>query len=173
MRAVAVFATISSLAFVASTLLFLPNRWPMYLSVPVLLWLLSYSVQQALPTSLAHCSLEPFAQLWRRRRPGSPCGGGSPRHGRRSFLAWAVLLWVAGFDIIYALPDVESRPVCENTDSIPQGGSACVARYGSPAFTMRLMIVPLLGFGVIYPLGWAYFTGVTAVVALLVYERRG
>jgi len=34
--AVAVFTLVCGSAFIASTLLFLPNRWPLYLSVPVL-----------------------------------------------------------------------------------------------------------------------------------------
>jgi 4-hydroxybenzoate polyprenyltransferase len=33
------------------------------------------------------------------------------------------------------------------------------------------MIVPLVGLGLIYPLGWVYFAGVAAVAALLVYEH--
>ena len=33
------------------------------------------------------------------------------------------------------------------------------------------MIVPLVGLGLIYPLGWVYFTGVAAVAALLVFEH--
>src|SRR3954466_767435 len=37
---VAAFTLASAIAFVASTALFLPNRLPMLLSVPVLLWLL-------------------------------------------------------------------------------------------------------------------------------------
>ncbi len=37
----------------ASTLLFLPNPWPLWLSVPVLLWLLGYSFAKRF-TSLAH-----------------------------------------------------------------------------------------------------------------------
>ena len=52
-RSVAVFTLVCSLAFVASTLLFLPNRWPLYLSVPVLLWLLGYSYSKRF-TTLAH-----------------------------------------------------------------------------------------------------------------------
>src|SRR5262249_21279371 len=50
---VAGFTLVSSVAFVASTLLFLPNRWPLYLSLPVLLWLLGYSFSKRF-TSLAH-----------------------------------------------------------------------------------------------------------------------
>ena len=38
--AVRAFTAACSFAFVASTLLFLPNRWPLFLSVPVLLFLL-------------------------------------------------------------------------------------------------------------------------------------
>src|SRR5271170_4644017 len=41
--AVATFTTASAVAFIASTLLFFPNAWPITLSVPVLLWLLGYS----------------------------------------------------------------------------------------------------------------------------------
>src|ERR1700734_3711727 len=36
-RAVAVFTLVCPLAFIAATLLFLPNRWPLCLSTPVLL----------------------------------------------------------------------------------------------------------------------------------------
>ncbi len=50
---VTAFAVACSLAFVASTLLFLPNRLPLFLSVPVLLFLLAYSYTKRF-TSLAH-----------------------------------------------------------------------------------------------------------------------
>src|SRR5436190_7053019 len=33
-RSVAVFTAVSAVAFIAATLLFLPNRWPLYLSTP-------------------------------------------------------------------------------------------------------------------------------------------
>src|SRR4051812_44319361 len=51
--AVAAFTASSGVAFVAATLLFWPNRWPLILSVPVLLWLLGYSYTKRF-TSLAH-----------------------------------------------------------------------------------------------------------------------
>src|SRR5262249_52951053 len=50
---VAAFTTLSGLGFVAATLLFLPNRWPLILALPVLLWLLAYSYAKRF-TSLAH-----------------------------------------------------------------------------------------------------------------------
>jgi 4-hydroxybenzoate polyprenyltransferase len=164
-RAVAIFTIASSLAFVAATLLFLPNRWPLYLSVPVLLWLLSYSYSKRF-TSLAHfwlglsLSLAPAA-AW---------------IALRASLAWppvllglAVLLWVAGFDIIYACQDVEfDRTV--NLHSIPKALGVRRALQVA-GLCHALMLVPLVGLGLIYPLGWVYFAGVAAVAALLVYEH--
>ena len=42
---------------------------------------------------------------------------------------------------------------------------------GRGPLVTRSMIVPLVGLGLIYPLGWVYFAGVAAVAALLVYEH--
>jgi 4-hydroxybenzoate polyprenyltransferase len=84
-------------------------------------------------------------------------------------LSLAVLLWVAGFDIIYACQDVEfdrssglrSVPKTFGVPRALQIAAACHA----------LMILPLVGLGVVYPLGPIYFVGVAAVAALLVYEH--
>jgi 4-hydroxybenzoate polyprenyltransferase len=164
-REVAVFTVGSSLGFVASTLLFLPNRWPFYLSVPVLFWLLGYSYSKRF-TSLAHfwlglsLSLAPAA-AW---------------IALRASIAWppvllglAVLLWVAGFDIIYACQDVEFDRSVE-LHSIPKALGVRRA-LGLAGLCHGLMIVPLVGLGLIYPLGWVYFVGVAAVSALLIYEH--
>jgi 4-hydroxybenzoate polyprenyltransferase len=164
-RAVATFTLASSMAFVASTLLFLPNWWPLYLSVPVLLWLLSYSYSKRF-TSLAHfwlglsLSLAPAA-AW---------------IALRASLAWppvmlglAVLLWVSGFDIIYSCQDVEfDRSV--DLRSIPKALGVRRALWVA-GLCHAMMIVPLVGLGLIYPLGWIYFAGVAAVAALLSYEH--
>ncbi len=164
-RAVVIFTVISSLAFVAATLLFLPNRWPLYLSVPVLLWLLSYSYSKRF-TSLAHfwlglsLSLAPVA-AWIALRGDL---GWPP-----VWLALAVLFWVAGFDIIYACQDVDfDRTV--NLHSIPKALGVKRALQVA-ALCHGLMIVPLVGLGLIYPLGWVYFAGIAAVAALLIYEH--
>ena len=102
-RSVAVFTMICSLAFVAATLLFLPNRWPLYLAVPVLLWLLGYSYSKRF-TSLAHFWLGVSLSL-------APIAAWIALRGDLEWppvlLALAVLLWVSGFDIIYACQDVE------------------------------------------------------------------
>src|SRR5262249_45227333 len=107
---VSLFATACSAAFVASTLWFLPNRLPLYLSIPVLLFLLGYSYTKRF-TALAHIwlgaalALSPLA-VWIALR------GESMLNNHVEFLpplvlGAAVMSWVAGFDMIYACQDFE------------------------------------------------------------------
>jgi 4-hydroxybenzoate polyprenyltransferase len=162
---VAAFTACCSLAFVASTSLFLPNRWPLYLSVPVLLWLLGYSYSKRF-TSLAHfwlgisLSLAPIA-AWIALRGDLA----SPP----VLLALAVLLWVSGFDIIYACQDVDFDRAT-SLRSVPKALGVRRALWTAAA-CHALMILPLVGLGVVYPLGPIYFVGVAAVAALLIYEH--
>jgi 4-hydroxybenzoate polyprenyltransferase len=159
------FTALCAVGFIASTLLFLPNRWPLILSVPVLLWLLAYSYTKRF-TSLAHfwlgasLSLTPIA-AW---------------IALRGDLAWppvllglAVLLWVAGFDVIYA---------CQDVDFDRRAGLRSIpARLGVrgalrlAAICHFLMVVALLGLGWAYPMGPIYFVGVALVALLLLYEH--
>jgi 4-hydroxybenzoate polyprenyltransferase len=162
---VSLFTAIASAAFIASTLLFWPNRWPLYLSGPVLLWLLSYSYAKRF-TSLAHFWLGLSLSL-------APIAAWIALRGDLAwppiFLAEAVLLWVAGFDIIYA---------CQDVDFDRQAGLRSIPRRFGVRNALRiaagchaLMIFPLIVLGVIYPLGTVYFLGVAAVAALLFYEH--
>jgi 4-hydroxybenzoate polyprenyltransferase len=162
---VALFTAVSAAAFIASTLVFLPNRWPLYLSVPVLVWLLGYSYSKRF-TSLAHfwlglsLSLAPVA-AWIALRGDlkwSPV-----------LLALAVLLWVSGFDIIYACQDVEFDRSA-GLRSVPKSLGVRRALWVA-AMCHALMIVPLVALGIIYPLGPIYFIGVAAVAVLLIYEH--
>jgi 4-hydroxybenzoate polyprenyltransferase len=162
---VAVFTLVCSLAFVASTLLFLPNRWPLYLSVPVLLWLLGYSYSKRF-TSLAHFWLGVSLSL-------APIAAWIALRGDLEWppvlLGLAVLLWVSGFDIIYACQDVDfDRTV--GLRSVPKTFGVRRALWIAAA-CHALMIVPLVGLGLVYPLGLIYFVGVAAVAALLIYEH--
>jgi 4-hydroxybenzoate polyprenyltransferase len=164
-RSVAVFTVVSAGAFVTSTLLFLPNRWPLYLSVPVLLWLLSYSYTKRF-TILAHFWLGLSLSL-------APVAAWIALRGDLAwppvFLAEAVLFWVAGFDIIYA---------CQDVDFDRRAGLRSIPRRVGVRNALRiaaachaLMIVPLVILGLIYPLGIVYFVGVAAVAVLLIYEH--
>ena len=103
-------------AFVASTLLFLPNRLPLYLSVPVLVFLAGYSYAKRF-TSLAHfwlgtaLALSPVA-AWIAIRGESVLA--NPADLLPALvLGGAVLTWVAGFDIIYACQDYDSDRAAE------------------------------------------------------------
>ncbi len=85
-------------------------------------------------------------------------------------LALAVLLWVAGFDIIYATQDHEFDRA--------EGLRSLVVRLGIPrslAWAQRLhwiMLAVLVWFGVSAQLGAAYYGGLTAIAVALVYEHR-
>jgi 4-hydroxybenzoate polyprenyltransferase len=164
-RSVAVFTLVCSLAFVASTFLFLPNRWPLYLSVPVLLWLLGYSYSKRF-TTLAHFWLGISLSL-------APVAAWIALRGNLDWppvlLALAVLFWVSGFDIIYACQDVDfDRTV--GLQSVPKTFGVRRALWIAAA-CHAFMIVPLVGLGLVYPLGPIYFVGVAAVAALLIYEH--
>jgi 4-hydroxybenzoate polyprenyltransferase len=162
---VALFTAVCAAGFVAATLLFLPNPWPLRLAVPVLLWVLAYSYTKRF-TSLAHLwlgaslALAPIA-AWIALR-GSL--GAAPL-----LLGLAVCCWVAGFDIIYACQD-EGFDRAMGLHSIP-------ARFGTrgalriAARCHALMVAALVALGVVYPLGAVYFAGVAAVALLLVYEH--
>jgi 4-hydroxybenzoate polyprenyltransferase len=162
---VGVFTLICALAFIASTLLFLPNRWPLYLSLPVLLWLFCYSYTKRF-TSLAHfwlgisLSLAPIA-AWIAIRADL---GWPP-----IMLALAVLLWVSGFDIIYACQDVEFDR-SSGLRSVPQKFGVRRALWIAAA-CHALMILPLIGLGLVYPFGPIYYAGVAAAAVLLIYEH--
>ena len=85
-------------------------------------------------------------------------------------LGGAVLLWVAGFDIIYATQDVEFDRQF-GAFSIPQ-------RFGVPAalwISRGLHLVAfaaMLAVGMVFDLGWVYHAGVVGIGMLLVYEHR-
>jgi 4-hydroxybenzoate polyprenyltransferase len=162
---VALFTALCSVAFIAATLLFLPNRWPLLLSVPVLLWLLAYSFTKRF-TSLAHFWLGVSLSL-------APVAAWIAVRGSIDLppllLALAVLCWVSGFDIIYACQDIDfDRTV--GLHSIP-------ARLGVPtalriaAVCHGLMVLFLIALGIASGLGIIYQVGIAGVAALLVYEH--
>jgi 4-hydroxybenzoate polyprenyltransferase len=82
----------------------------------------------------------------------------------------AVTIWVAGFDIIYALMDL-------SVDR-EQGIRSLPARFGEssgyvfPLALHTVMLVLLALAGVLAHATWVYYAGVVAAGALLVYEER-
>lgn len=163
---VAIFTVASSLAFIASTLLFLPNLWPLMLSVPVLLWLLGYSFAKRF-TSLAHFWLGVALML-------APIAAWIAFRGNLDWppvlLGLAVLFWVAGFDVIYA---------CQDADFDRETGLRSIPARLGVSRAMKLaaashatMVMILVGLGVVEPsFGTIYYLGVGAVAILLLYEH--
>jgi len=166
----------TSLGFVATTLIFLPNWLPIALSVPVLAVLMAYSLTKRF-TSLAHFWLGLSLLL-------APVSAWIAIRGLELLeypadllpaviLGSAVLLWVAGFDIIYACQD-EAFDRNAKLHRIP-------VRLGVRG-ALRLAAVCHLGMGIallglpfVCPqvgLDELYVVGVIAVCLLLVYEHR-
>lgn len=163
---VAGFTAISSLGFIASTLLFLPNALPIATAVPVLLFLLGYSFAKRF-TSASHVWLGIALAL-------SPLAAYVAIAGDFAWppiwLSLAVVFWVTGFDIIYACQDTEfDRQV--GLRSIP-------AHWGIPsalrlsAWSHVLFFAALAVLAFIYPpFGMIYRCGLIGVGLILAYEH--
>ncbi len=166
------FTILCAAGFFASTLLFFPNRLPLYLAAPVLAFLAGYSYAKRF-TSLAHFWLGTALAL-------SPVAAWIAIRGEAVLanpidllpaivLGGVVLTWVAGFDIIYSCQDYES--------DLRAGLHSVPTRVGIPtalriAALCHLATVALLAsLPIIYPFGWIFWAGVVAVAVLLVYEH--
>jgi len=158
------FCLVCGAGFVASTLLF-GNPWPLYLAVPVLLFLCGYSYAKRF-TSLCHYWLGAALSL-------SPIAAWIAIRGEVAWppalLAAAVFFWVGGFDIIYACQDVDIDRQ-KNLFSIP-------SRIGIPAalkvglLSHLCMLACLVGLWWSADLGWIFLAGVIVVAGLIAYEH--
>jgi 4-hydroxybenzoate polyprenyltransferase len=170
---VAAFAAACGLAFIASTFLFLPNRLPLYLSVPVLFFLLGYSYAKRF-TSLAHFWLGAALAL-------SPIAAWIAIRGEIVLqtpsdllpaiaLGAAVLTWVAGFDIIYACQDFAYDREAQLRSMPVKLGVAGALRLAAACHFATIVLLACLPL-VYPPLGGLWWIGVAAVAGLLVYEH--
>ncbi|MBX7074892.1 MAG: putative 4-hydroxybenzoate polyprenyltransferase [Pirellulales bacterium] len=165
-RSVWVMAIVCAAGFVASTLLFLPNWWPLYLSAPVLAFLLGYSYAKRF-TALAHYWLGAALML-------APIAAWIAIRGSLGWpplvLGGAVLLWVAGFDIIYACQDFEfDRQAGLHSVPVWLGvpGALRLSAWSHLGMVALLALLPLV-YG---DLDKFYWLGLGIVAALLVYEH--
>jgi 4-hydroxybenzoate polyprenyltransferase len=164
---VAAFTVVCTLGFVAGTLLFLPrNLIPLCAAVPVLLFLLAYSFTKRftllshfwLGTALAIAPVAAWVAL-------------------RAEIAWAplvlggaVVLWVAGFDIIYACQDLDFDVKMKLFSAPARWGVAAALRLA--ALCHAGMVVLLLVLPLVYPhFRVIYLSGVVLIAALLIYEH--
>ncbi len=173
--AVWLFTVACAAGFVASTLLFLltdpPNRWPLYLSVPVLAFVCAYSLTKRF-TALSHFWLGASLML-------APVAAWIAILGDAAWqtlavpllLGGAVLFWVAGFDILYACQDADFDRKAR-LHSVPAViGVRASLRLAAACHAVMLALLAALYFVDSADLGWIYLAGLAAVTALLVYEH--
>lgn len=165
LRVVAIFTAACAAGFIVSTLLFLPNRLPLVLSVPVLAFLCGYSYAKRF-TALSHYWLGAALML-------APIAAWIALAGNVAWppvlLGLAVFFWVGGFDIIYACQDVDFDR-SHRLWSVP-------ARFGVvralriAAFSHLLTVGCLVGLWSSAHLGPLFLASVIAVGLLLAYEH--
>lgn len=164
-RTVTIFTILTSLAFIASTLLFLPNRWPLYLSIPVLLFLLGYSYAKRF-TIFCHYWLSTALML-------SPIAAWIAIRGSLSLepllLGAVVFFWVGGFDIIYACQDVHFDQETRLSSIPSRWGIRKALRFAM--FSHFMTIICLFSLWYVAALGIPFLIAVLAVAGLLIYEH--
>lgn len=160
-------------AFIASTLLFLPNRLPLYLSVPALAFLCGYSYAKRF-TAYAHFWLGTALAL-------SPVAAWIAIRGEvvlqhpgdlvpALVLGGAVFAWVAGFDIIYACQDFQYDRQA-GLHSVPaRWGVTGALRIAAACHATTVVLLALLPL-VYPPFGLIFWIAVAAVGGLLMYEH--
>jgi len=164
------FCVVCCVGFIASTIFFFPNRLPLYASIPVLIFLLGYSLAKRF-TSAAHLwlgvalSLAPIC-VWVAVR-------GIADITPALILAAVVATWVAGFDMIYACQDATFDRE-EGLHSIPAklgvAGALKLAAWFHGATWLFLVLLPIatpeLGLGLIYR------AAIAIIAVLLVYQHK-
>ncbi len=159
---------------------FFGNAWPLALSAPVLAWIAFYSLTKRF-TFLCHIFLggalaaSPLAAAiainpacvlnWPPATPGV------------FWIAAMVLAWVAGFDVIYALQDIDFDRGA-GLSSIPARFGAGGALWISRALHAGALVFLVVAGRSEPRFGWLYWCGVCVVGGLLILEhailmRRG
>ena len=154
----------SSGAFIATT--FFINPLCFALSPAALVIVFFYSLTKRF-TALSHAFLGVALAV-------SPVGAWLALRGQFAFpplvLAFAVVCWVAGFDLIYATQDVEFDRAA--------GLHSAVVRLGVPRTLFvaqilhALMWLGLLAFGFSAGLRGVYYSGLVLILPALVFEHR-
>ncbi len=165
-RSVVAFTVFSSALFVAATLIFLPRQLPLQLSVPVLLFLLGYSLSKRF-TSLCHYWLSAALML-------SPIAAWIAIRNEfalpPTLIGGVLFFWVGGFDILYSCQDTKFDQ--------GQGLRSIPARFGIPtalkiaAFSHLLTVVMLILLWSMLGLSKFFLSGILAIAALLFWEHR-
>jgi len=165
---VVLFTVLCSLGFIGGTLLFLPGNWiPIAASVPVLLFLFAYSYTKRF-TVLAHFWLGAALML-------APMAAWVAIRAELALppiiLGAAVMLWVAGIDILYACQDTEIDLELRLRSGPSRFGVARALRIAAACHAGMIGLLAALPI-VFKQFGTIYLIGVALMAALLVYEHR-
>jgi 4-hydroxybenzoate polyprenyltransferase len=157
------FTIINCLLFISAT--WLINKLCFFLSPIALLVVLGYSITKRF-TALCHLVLGLGLSL-------APIGAYLVITGEFALLpilfSLAVLCWVSGFDIIYALQD-EDFDRNENLHSIPSylgKKNALIVSNMLHILAAIFVIIPIF----FTPLGWPYFLGLAIFIGMLIYQH--
>lgn len=155
--------------FIAATAgfwMWFDNPWPLIFSVPVLAFISAYPLLKRF-TRLCHYYLGAALAL-------APVCAWVAVAGTVELpallMAAAVLLWTAGFDIIYACQDYESD-VAGGIFSVPARIGIARALWVSRLTHAACVVMLIWLGGSVESLGWIYFVGVAAAVGLLIIEH--
>ena len=85
-------------------------------------------------------------------------------------LAFGVVCWVSGFDLIYATQDYDFDRQEGLHSLVVRLGLAATLRVAQ--FLHLLMLMALIGFGITAKLGIVYFASMAPIAATLIYEHR-
>jgi 4-hydroxybenzoate polyprenyltransferase len=163
----------AGVAVVLSSALFLASAWQLnplcFALAPVaLIWVLGYSYTKRF-TRLAHLALGLGLGI-------APVGGYLAVTGAWSdpwwmlpVLAVGVMTWVAGFDVLYALQDLDFDRQA-GLHSIPAALGVCRALVVARVLHAGTVIA-LAAVGSVVGAGWLYWAGVAVVAALLLFEH--
>ena len=158
-----VFTLVSCLLFLASC--FFINRICFYLSPVALFVILFYSYTKRF-TPLCHLVLGLGLSL-------APIGAYLAVTGRFDLLpvlfSFAVIFWVSGFDIIYALQDIEFDK-SQNLYSIPAALGKTRALRVSGIFHV-LSAACVVAAGIYGGFHWLYWSGIAVFTGMLIYQH--
>ena len=170
------FIAVTSVAFVLSTALFLPNWIPLAFSVPVLAWLFGYTLAKRF-TAAAHVWLGVALALspvctWVAIR-GVAAAAVPSDYAIPLTLAAIVATWVAGFDVLYACQDAAFDREAKLHSVPAKLGVPGALRFSAICHAVMLPIVGWLGWvGSAAGLGWVYAVSAVVVSGLVVYQHR-
>jgi 4-hydroxybenzoate polyprenyltransferase len=164
------FFVVCAAAFVGATGLFLisGNPWPLYLSLPVLLFITAYSYTKRF-TALCHVWLGASLLL-------APLAAWIAIRGLEDLaaplvLGGAVLFWVTGFDILYACQDVDFDRQARLHSLPAQFGAQASLRLAAMSHAIMVGFLVALYWAAAPHLGIIYLLGIFGVAILLIYEH--